>query len=83
MVHDERVYQAPKYVVIDEYKIFNKLYYSFQLKTLNETPYFVTIGGDFDKYMIDNEEQYLIITSIKIYDATKIIKNPKDTHLNT
>ena len=79
-VRENLILKIVNNVVIDEYKIFNKLYYSFQLKTLNETPYFVTIGGDFDKYMIDNEEQYLIITSIKIYDATKIIKNPKDTH---
>ena len=66
--------------VIDEYKPFNKLLYSFDLKTFNEKPYFITIGGDFDKHIIDNEEQMLMITSVKIYDASMMIKNPNETH---
>ena len=79
-IQENLIVKVVNNTVIDEYKPFNKLLYSFDLKTFNEKPYFITIGGDFDKHIIDNEEQMLMITSVKIYDASRMIKNPNETH---
>lgn len=62
-------------VVISEFKLFNKYCYGFLLKNYYEKPYFVSIGGDFDLHTVGKEKQYLLITSIKIFDAETIIRN--------
>lgn len=68
--------------IIDEYMLFNKMFYNFILKLFNDKPYFIAIGGDFEKHFINNEEQHIMLTSIKIYKASEFVKNPETFHSN-
>ena len=73
--------------VIDQYRIYNRLYYDFTIKVFNDKIYFISIGGDLDTYNIDMNnnkdktnndgiDQLLMISSIKIYDASFFVKYP-------
>ena len=74
--------------IIDLYRIFNGVYYSFELKRFKEKPYFIVVGGNFNEFMIDNKLELFMITSIKFYDATNLIfdkngKYPPENLLNS
>lgn len=59
--------------IVDEYSIFNKMIYFFQLKYFNSKYYFITCGGDFKEHIVGNEKIFIFLTSIKIYDATELV----------
>ena len=59
--------------IIDEYRIYNGVYYDFSIKNYEEKPYFVIVGGNFNEYIIDGQKELFMTTFIKIYDATKFI----------
>ena len=64
--------------VVDSYRMFNGVYYFFQIKYFSERPIFVTAGGNFDKYISKGREELFMFTSIKIYDALPLLqKNDK------
>ena len=65
--------------VIDQFRLHKKLYYDFQIKVFNNKTYFISIGGDLGNYdsIKENEKNTNFITSIKIYDASSLIENPK------
>ena len=55
--------------IIDEYRMFNGLYYDFKLKFFKNKPTFIILGGELIKYMKNNKEEMLMVTTIKIYNA--------------
>ena len=59
--------------IIDEYRIYNGVYYDFSIKIYEEKPYFVIVGGNFNEYIIDGQKELFMTTFIKIYDANKFI----------
>jgi len=59
--------------IVDEYSIFDKMIYFFQLKYFNSKYYFITCGGDFKEIVVGNEKMFIFLTSIKIFDATELI----------
>ena len=61
--------------IIDLYRVFNGVYFNFELKIFQGKPLFVVIGGNFNEYLIDCKKELFMATSIKIYDATELINN--------
>ena len=59
--------------VLDSYRMFNGVYYYFQIKYFGEKPYFVTAGGNFDKYISKGREEQFMYTSIKIYKIQPLL----------
>ena len=59
--------------VIDSYRLFNGVYYFFQLKYFADKPLFVAVGGNFDKYISKGREELFMFTSIKIYNAFPLL----------
>ena len=82
MVRESLIVKIIDNKIIDEYRIFNGLYYDFKIRYLNNKPNFIILGGELIKYMKDNKEEMLMVTSIKIYDATYFIE-PKYEKYNT
>ena len=78
MIRESLIMKILDNTIIDEYRIYNGVYYDFSLKIFEEKPYFVIVGGNFNEYMIDGQKELFMTTSIKIYDATKFIKNKKE-----
>ena len=60
--------------IIDEYRMFNGLYYDFKLKFYKNKPTFIILGGELIKYMKNNKEEMLMVTTIKIYNALFFIE---------
>ena len=61
--------------IIDEYRVYNGVYYDFSIKIFEEIPYFVIVGGNFNEYIIDGQKELFMTTFIKIYNATKFIED--------
>ena len=59
--------------IVDEYYIYNKMIHYFQLKPYNSKYYFVTCGGDFKEQLVGNDKMFIFLTSIKIYEATRLL----------
>ena len=60
--------------VIDSYRLFNGVYYFFQIRHFADKPVFVAAGGNFDKYISKGREELFMFTSIKIYNAVPLLK---------
>ena len=60
--------------IIYEYRMFNGLYYDFKLKFFKNKPTFIILGGELIKYMKNNKEEMLMVTTIKIYNALFFIE---------
>ena len=61
--------------IIDEYRLFNGIYFYFSIKIYEEKPYFIVVGSDFNEHLNKGQKRYNMTTSIKIYDASLFIKN--------
>ena len=61
--------------IIDEYRVYNGVYYDFSIKFFEDKPYFVIVGGNFNEYIIDGQKELFMTTFIKIYKATKFIED--------
>ena len=61
--------------IIDIFPIFNCFYYDFSIKKFEEKPYFIIVGSSFNECLTNGEKEIIMITSIKIYDATTFIKS--------
>ena len=59
--------------VLDSYRMFNGVYYYFQIKYFADKPFFVTAGGNFDKYISKGREEQFMYTSIKIYKVKPLL----------
>ena len=59
--------------VVDSYRMFNGVYYYFQIKYFLDRPLFVTAGGNFDKYISKGREEQFMFTSMKIYNAKPLL----------
>ena len=75
MIRENLIMKILDNKIIDLYRIFNGVYYSFELKIFENKPYFIVIGGNFNEFMIDSKMELFMITSIKIYDASYFIFN--------
>ena len=59
--------------VVDSYRMFNGVYYYFTIKYFFQKPLFITVGGNFDKYISKKREEQFMYTSIKIYNAIPLL----------
>lgn len=75
MIRENLIMKILDNKIIDLYRIFNGVYYSFKLQIFRNKPYFIVIGGNFNEFMIDSKLELFMISSIKIYDATDFIIN--------
>ena len=66
--------------VLDSYRMFNGVYYFFQIKYFSDKPLFVAAGGNFDKYISKGREELFMFTSIKIYNAIPLIKKTNERY---
>ena len=80
MIRENLIMKILDNKIIDLYRIFNGVYYSFEIKIFNQKPYFIIIGGNFNEFMIDGKLELFMITSIKIYDATSFIYNKNEKY---
>ena len=71
MVRENLVMKIDDNKIIDEYFIFNLVYYDFTMKIFEGKPYFIFLGSSY------NELQKFTITKIKIYDGKDFIDDNK------
>lgn len=71
--NENLILKIVKNKIVDEYFIYNKMIHYFQLKSFNSKYYFVTCGGDFKDQIVGSDKFKVFVTSIKIYDATKLL----------
>lgn len=75
MIRENLIMKILDNKIIDLYRVFNGVYFNFELKIFRNKPLFVVIGGNFNEYLIDCKKELFMVTSIKIYDATQLINN--------
>ena len=75
MIRESLVMKILDNKIIDEYRVYNGVYYDFSIKIFEDNPYFVVVGGNFNEYIIDGQKELFMTTFIKIYKATKFIKD--------
>ena len=73
MIRENLIMKIYENQILDLYRVFNGVYYGFRYQIFKDKPLFIIIGGDFDEYMINNNIELFMLTSIKIYDATYFI----------
>ena len=66
--------------VVDSYRMFNGVYYYFQIRYFYEKPLFVTAGGNFDKYISKGREEQFMFTSVKIYNAKPLLNKDENKY---
>ena len=81
MIRENLIMKILDNKIIDLYRIFNGVYYRFELKIFKQRPYFIVVGGNFNEFMIDSKLELFMITSIKFYDATDFIFNKNEKYL--
>ena len=67
--------------IYDQYRMFNGLYYDFKIKFFKDKYYFMILGGELIRYLKDKKEEMLMVTTIKIYDATNFIEPKYDKYI--
>lgn len=72
MVRENLIMKIDDNKIIDEYFIFNLVYYDFTLKIFEGKPYFIFLGSGYN-----NDLQKFPITKIKIYDGKDFIDDNK------
>jgi len=78
MIRESLIMKIYNNKIIDEYRIYNGVYYDFSIKIFQSKPYFVIIGGNFNEYIIDGQKEFFMVSSIKIYNALPFIKNKEE-----
>jgi len=78
MIRESLIMKIYNNKIIDEYRIYNGVYYDFSIKIFQSKPYFVIIGGNFNEYIIDGQKELFMVSSIKIYNALPFIKNKEE-----
>ena len=66
--------------VLDSYRMFNGVYYFFQIRYFSDKPLFVAAGGNFDKYISKGREELFMFTSIKIYNALPLLTKDNERY---
>ena len=66
--------------VVDSYRMFNGVYYFFQIRYFYEKPLFVAAGGNFDKYISKGREEQFMFTAIKIYNAKPLLNKDENKY---
>ena len=75
MIRESLVMKIYNNKIIDEYRVYNGVYYDFSIKIFEGNPYFVIVGGNFNEYIIEGQKELFMTTFIKIYKATKFIED--------
>ena len=75
MIRESLIMKIYNNKIIDEYRLYNGVYYDFSIKFFQKRPLFVIIGGNFNEYIIEGQKELFMVTSIKIYNAFPFIKN--------
>ena len=75
MIRESLIMKIYNNKIIDEYRVYNGVYYDFSIKEFQSKPYFVIIGGNFNEYIIEGQKELFMVTSIKVYDALPFIKD--------
>ena len=75
MIRESLIMKIYNNKIIDEYRLYNGVYYDFSIKIFQSKPYFVIIGGNFNEYIIEGQKELFMVSSIKIYNALPFIKN--------
>ena len=73
MIRENLIMKIRENEILDLYRVFNGVYYGFRYETFKFNPYFIIIGGNFNEYIINNNKELFMLTSIKIYDASLFI----------
>ena len=73
MIRENLIMKISENEILDLYRVFNGVYYGFRYAVFKGKPLFIIIGGNFNEYMINNNLELFMLTSIKIYDATHFI----------
>ena len=73
MIRENLIMKIYENEVLDLYRVFNGVYYGFRYIIFKKNPYFIIIGGNFNEYIINNNKELFMITSIKIYNAIHFI----------
>ena len=74
MVRENLIMKISDNEIIDEFRIFNIVYYDFLIKKFEDKNYFIVVGSNVNENMFNNKKEIFMMTSIKIYDATSFIK---------
>lgn len=82
MIRESLIVKIINNKIIDEYHIFNGLYYDFKLKFFKNKPIFIVLGGDLIKYMKNGKEEMLMVTTIKIYDASFFVEPKYEKYIS-
>ena len=67
MIRENLILKIVNNTIIDEYRMFNGVYYNFQIKNFHDFPIFIIVGGNFNEYTINNNKELFMLSSIKFY----------------
>ena len=80
LARESAIIKIYKNKVVDSYRMFNGVYYYFNVKYFFDRPLFVTAGGNFDKYISKGREEQFMYTSIKIYNAKPLLNKDENKY---
>ena len=81
MVRENLVMKADNNKIINEYFIFNLIYYDFIIRVFNDKPYFIFLGSS---YCQKPQKEGIVLfteTKIKIYDGNLFLKDEKNENI--
>ena len=81
MVRENLVMKADNNKIINEYFIFNLIYYDFIIRVFNDKPYFIFLGSS---YCQKPQKEGIVLfteTKIKIYDGNLFLKDEKNGNI--
>ena len=73
MIRENLIMKISENKILDLYRIFNGVYFGFRYQIFQGKHLFILIGGNFNEYIINNNLELFMLTSIKIYDATHLV----------
>ena len=73
MIRENLIMKISENKILDLYRIFNGVYFGFRYQIFQGKHLFILIGGNFNEYIINNNLELFMLTSIKIYDATHFV----------
>ncbi len=71
--NENLILKISKNKILDEYMIYNKMIHYFKVQTFSSKTYFVTCGGDFKEQLVGNDKLFLFLTSIKIFEVSRLL----------
>ena len=81
MVRENLVMKADNNKIINEYFIFNLIYYDFIIRVFNDKPYFIFLGSSYCEKPQKEGIELFTETKIKIYDGNLFLKDEKNENI--